>query len=79
MSEFLYKDEGFRLIGICMEVHRILGRGLLEAVYKDALEYEFRAQRIPYAREKAFEITYKDVILSYMMELFWKSTPSTAL
>jgi GxxExxY protein len=65
MDDFLYKEEGFRLIGVCMEVHRILGRGLLEVVYKDALEYEFQSQQIPYAREKPFEINYKGVILPH--------------
>ncbi len=27
MSDLLYKDEVFRLIGFCMEVHRELGKG----------------------------------------------------
>jgi GxxExxY protein len=38
----LYKqDEYYKIIGLCMEVNRILGGGLLEAVYKEALEIEF--------------------------------------
>ncbi|WP_338083395.1 GxxExxY protein [Flavobacterium azizsancarii] len=28
--------ETYKIIGICMEVHRNLGPGLLEVVYKDA-------------------------------------------
>lgn len=59
------KEEYYKVIGICMEVHRILGSGLLEIVYKDALEYEFRKNNIPFEREKAFEIQYKDVILAH--------------
>lgn len=31
------KEENYKIIGICMEVHRLLGPGLLEIVYKDAL------------------------------------------
>lgn len=46
-----------------MEVHRLLGPGLLEIVYKDALEIEFKNNRIPYQREKEFAIVYKQ--LSY--------------
>ncbi|MDQ3018046.1 MAG: GxxExxY protein [Bacteroidota bacterium] len=46
-----------------MEVHRTLGRGFLENVYKDALEYEFKLRGIPYEREKCFVIPYKDIIL----------------
>jgi hypothetical protein len=33
-----------------MEVHRILGKGHSEVVYKDALEYEFTINNIPYER-----------------------------
>ena len=46
-----------------MEVHRILGKGHSEIVYKDALEYEFNTNLIPYQREKEYLIQYKDIIL----------------
>ncbi len=65
MSDLIYKDEFYKIIGICMEVHRILGRGFLEIVYKDALEYEFSTQNIPYEREKEFKINYKNIILPH--------------
>ncbi len=42
-----------------MEVHRELGGGLLEAVYKEALEIEFNIHNIPFEREKEFIIDYK--------------------
>ena len=63
--ELYKKDAYYKIIGICMEVHRILGCGLLEIVYKDALEYEFRKNNIPFEREKEFEIQYKDIILPH--------------
>ena len=57
----LYKqDEYYKIIGLCMEVHRILGGGLLEAVYKEALEIEFRNHNISFEREKEFVIEYKE-------------------
>lgn len=59
------QEETFQVIGICMEVHRILGKGLLEIVYKDALEYEFRNKNILYEREKRYDIKYKDIILPH--------------
>lgn len=56
----LYKqEEYYKVIGLCMEVHRILGGGLLEAVYKEALEIEFTKNNIPFEREKEFIIEYK--------------------
>ena len=42
MSEIIYKEESYEIIGKCFEVHNNLGPGFLEIVYKDALEYEFR-------------------------------------
>ncbi len=48
-----------------MEVHRILEPGLLEIVYKDALEIEFRENNIPFEREKEFTIDYKGIILPH--------------
>lgn len=57
------KEESFKIIGLCMEVHKILGKGHSEVVYKDALEYEFKMNSIPFEREKSYEITYKDIIL----------------
>ena len=65
MSDILYKDESYNLIGKCFEVHNNLGPGFLEIVYKDALEYEFRKANIPYEREKEYKVNYKDVILPH--------------
>ncbi|OWP84066.1 NADH:ubiquinone oxidoreductase [Flavobacterium davisii] len=61
--EFYKQEENYKIIGICMEVHRILGPGLLEIVYKDALEIEFRENNIPFEREKELTIDYKGIIL----------------
>nr|WP_197492213.1 GxxExxY protein [Arachidicoccus sp. BS20] len=49
--DFLFKDETYKIIGLCMEVHNNLGVGFLEIVYKDALEHEFRQAEILYERE----------------------------
>jgi GxxExxY protein len=65
MTDIIYKDESFKLIGLCMEVHNNLGKGFLEIVYKDALEYEFRKNNIPFEREKEYTVNYKDIILPH--------------
>jgi len=59
----IYKEKSYRTIGLCMEVHGILGKGHSELVYKDALEYEFSVNKIPFSREKSYKIEYKDIIL----------------
>jgi GxxExxY protein len=53
-TDILYKDESYRIIGICMEVHNNPGAGFLEIVYKDALEYKFNIAEIEYQREKDY-------------------------
>ena len=65
MSELLYKEEIFQLVGLCMEIHRELGKGHDEVIYKDALVVELSRAGIPFSREKNYEITYKGVILPH--------------
>ncbi|MBK9216695.1 MAG: GxxExxY protein [Chloracidobacterium sp.] len=65
MNDLILKDEAYRIIGLCMEVHNNLGAGFLEIVYKDALELEFRRAGILYEREKEYVVNYKGVILPH--------------
>ncbi len=48
-----------------MEVHRILGHGFSEIVYKDALEIEFQTKNIEYKREKEYSVHYKGITLCH--------------
>ncbi|MEO6548163.1 MAG: GxxExxY protein [Ferruginibacter sp.] len=59
MSEVIYKEESYAIIGKCMEVHTELGHGFSEIVYKDALEFEFSDCGIMYEREKEYRVFYK--------------------
>ena len=61
----IYKEEAFKIIGLCMEIHRELGHGFLEIVYKDALELLFRQNNIPYEREKEYSVVFRNVVLSH--------------
>lgn len=65
MSDLIYQDESYFIIGLCMEVHNHLGHGFSEIVYKDALEYELSQNEILYEREKEYVVLYKDVILPH--------------
>ncbi len=65
MSELLYKEEVFRLVGFCLEIHRELGKGHDEVIYKDALVVELRRARIPFDRELEYELSYKGVVLPH--------------
>ena len=58
MTEILFKDESFKIIGACMKVHTELGPGFLEAVYQEALEKEFKKRDIPYQRQPKLSLFY---------------------
>ena len=65
IEEFLYKEESYKIIGILFEVHKNLGKGFSEIVYKDPIEYEFKQNNIPYQREKEFTVNYKNTVLKH--------------
>jgi GxxExxY protein len=49
-----------KIIGAAIEVHRILGPGLLESVYEQALCHEFDLRKISYQCQAKVEFIYKD-------------------
>ena len=51
------------LIGAAMEVHRVLGCGFLEAVYRHALARELESRNIAFVTEVQLPISYKGVVL----------------
>lgn len=54
----IYQDETYKLIGLCMKVHRELGCGFLEPVYQEAFEMLLEREKIPYQREKSLPILF---------------------
>ncbi len=58
MTEIIFKQESFNIVGACMKVHRELGPGFLEAVYQEALEKEFFKQNIPFQRQPKLSLYY---------------------
>lgn len=59
----LYEDLTEKIIGAAIEVHRILGPGLLESTYKAALAHELSLRKIPFRREVEIAADYKGVKL----------------
>ena len=48
-----------RIIGCAIEVHRVLGPGLLEAIYEAALAMEFEAAGLRFQRQLVIPVYYK--------------------
>ncbi|MDD5458333.1 MAG: GxxExxY protein [Phycisphaerae bacterium] len=59
MSDELTK----KIIGAAIEVHRVLGPGLLESIYEEALCHELKLREINYQRQVGCDLHYKGVII----------------
>ena len=59
------------VIGAAIEVHRLLGPGLLESAYEECLFKELKLRRLNVVRQKPIPIMYKDAKLEcgYRLDL----------
>jgi GxxExxY protein len=51
------------IIASAIEVHRILGPGLLESIYEEALCHELSLRSIPFERQKEIDVIYKGKVI----------------
>jgi GxxExxY protein len=49
-----------QVIGAAIEVHKILGPGLLESAYEECLAHELRLRGLSVERQKSLPLVYKD-------------------
>jgi GxxExxY protein len=56
--------ETYPIIGAAIEVHRILGPGLLESAYEECLCHELARRAIPFRRQVEIPVIYKGVSLA---------------
>lgn len=59
MTNLLFKEEAYAVVGAAMEVYNQLGPGFLEAVYQEALEIELSDRGIPFVSQKELRVLYK--------------------
>ena len=52
-----------RVIGYCIRVHRELGPGLLERIYRRAICIELQSEGVPFEVEKSFPVWYRGHLL----------------
>jgi GxxExxY protein len=58
-----------RVIGCAIEVHKVMGPGLLESVYRECLVMELRARGVGYEAEVRVPIAYKEQRLHAALRL----------
>ena len=59
MTNILYKEEAYSIVGACFEVYNELGCGFLEPVYQESLEYELTDRNIAFISQNELNITFK--------------------
>ena len=57
------------IIGTAIEVHRLLGPGLLEVVYEEALCHELHLRGLAFKRQQTVVLDYKGVHLKTDLRL----------
>ena len=59
MSEIIYKDESYKIVGACFEVYKQKGFGFTEPVYQECLAIEFQIQGVPFVEQPEISLSYK--------------------
>ena len=73
MTRQEYQDM-YDAIGVAMEVHKTLGRGLAEPIYQEAFAIEMGLRGLQVEREKALKLQYKNVKMekTYVADFYYK-------
>ena len=54
-------DKVYKIIGSCMETHKILGPGYPVDFYKNALNVEFESKKLKIEKDKEIKVLFKEV------------------
>ena len=60
MSEIIFKEESYKIIGACFEVYKQKGFGFTEPIYQECLAIEFELQEIPFIEQPEIRQEYKN-------------------
>jgi GxxExxY protein len=63
VTQIIYKQESYSIIGACFEVYNEKGCGFLEPVYHECLAIEFEFQRIPAISKPTLMLSYRGRVL----------------
>jgi GxxExxY protein len=72
-NPLLEKELTDKIIGAAIEVHKVLGPGLLESAYQICMEHESKLRKIPYERLVDLHLNYKGMELDagYVIDLIY--------
>lgn len=61
----------YEIIGSAIEVHKLMGRGLLESVYHQCLKEEFLYRKISFLTEMKIPVVYKGKLLDVDFDVIY--------
>jgi GxxExxY protein len=59
MSDLIFKNEAYQIIGGCMAVYKDKGHGFVEPVYQDCMEIELEHLNIPFSAQATIPLYYR--------------------
>jgi len=62
-SKLISEELTEKIIGAAIEVHRVLGPGLLESAYEECLCHELHLRGLRFQRQLALPVSYKGINL----------------
>ncbi len=65
MTDLLFKDESYAIMGACFEVYKDKGCGFVEPVYQECLEIELAHRGIPFDSQHELDLFYRDTRLTH--------------
>lgn len=69
MTEIIFREESYKIIGACFEVYKQKGSGFTEPIYQECLALEFQLQNIPFVAQPVIEMEYKGLKLKQQFRL----------
>ena len=73
MTKQEYMDM-YYVVGVAMEVHKTLGRGLAEQIYQEAFALEMKLRGESFEREKELKLHYKGILMekTFFADFYYK-------
>ncbi len=68
MSEIIYSEESYKIMGACFNVYNDKGSGFLEPVYQECMNIELEYQKIPFSEQEGLDLFYRDKKLKHTYE-----------
>ena len=65
MSNMIYAEESYAIMGACFKVHNEKGCGFTEPIYQECLEIELRHLGIPFVAQPEMKLSYRGQTLQH--------------